>query len=84
LLKKSTRIDPRVPDYKITFIREKPDSCKAFTPDGAVIEYDLKRDFNIQMPYTLKIGNPVMPFTKNDPYFTIGEIKTEKITGRTN
>jgi len=31
------------------------------------------------MPYTLKIGNPVMPFTKNDPYFTIGEIKTEKI-----
>jgi len=79
VVKKSTRIDPRVPDYKITFIREKPDSCKAFIPDGAVIEYDLKRDFNIQMPYTLKIGNPVMPFTKNDPYFTIGEIKIEKI-----
>jgi hypothetical protein len=75
VVKKSTRIDPRVPDYEITFIREKPDSCKAFIPDGAVIEYDLKRDFNIQMPYTLKIGNPVMPFTKDEPYFTIGKVE---------
>ncbi|HBT98755.1 MAG TPA: hypothetical protein DEA57_04690, partial [Sulfurihydrogenibium sp.] len=75
VVKKSSRIDSRVPDYKITFIREKPDNCKAFIPDGAVIEYDLKRDFNIQMPYTLKIENPVMPFTKDDPYFTIGEIE---------
>jgi hypothetical protein len=76
VVKKSTRIDPRVPDYEINFIREKPDTCKAFIPDGAVIEYDLKRDFNIQMPYTLKIGNPVMPFTKDDPYFTIGKVET--------
>jgi hypothetical protein len=76
VVKKSTRIDPRVPDNEITFIREKPDSCKAFIPDGAVIEFDLKRDFNIQMPYTLKIGNPVMPFTKDDPYFTIGKVET--------
>jgi hypothetical protein len=76
VVKKSARIDSRVPDYKITFIREKPDNCKAFIPDGAVIEYDLKRDFNIQMPYTLKIENPVMPFTKDDPYFTIGKVET--------
>jgi hypothetical protein len=75
VVKKSSRIDSRVPDYKITFIREKPDNCKAFIPDGAVIEYDLKRDFNIQMPYTLKIENPVMPFTKDDPYFTIGKVE---------
>jgi hypothetical protein len=79
VVKKSSRIDSRVPDYKITFIREKSDNCKAFIPDGAVIEYDLKRDFNIQMPYTLEIENPVVPFTKDDPYFTIGEIKIEKI-----
>lgn len=79
VVKKSSRIDSRVPDYKITFIREKPDNCKAFIPDGVVIEYDLKRDFNIQMPYTLEIENPVMPFTKDDPYFTIGEIEIEEI-----
>jgi hypothetical protein len=79
VIKKSTRIDPRVPDYKITFIREKPDNCKAFIPDGVVIEYDLKRDFNIQMPYTLKIENPVIPFTKDDPYFTIGKVQEEPI-----
>jgi hypothetical protein len=75
IIKKSSRIDPKVPDYEITFIREKPDDCKAFIPDGAVIEHDLKRDFNIQMPYTLKIENPVMSFTKDDPYFTIGKVK---------
>jgi hypothetical protein len=81
VVKKSTRIDPRVPDYEITFIRENPDNCKAFIPDGVVIEYDLKRDFNIQMPYTLKIENPVIPFTKDDPYFTIGKVQEEPIKG---
>jgi hypothetical protein len=75
VIKKSSRIDPKVPDYEITFIREKPDNCKAFIPDGVIIEYDLKRDFNIQMPYTLKISNPIIPFTKNEPYFIIEKVE---------
>jgi hypothetical protein len=27
------------------------------------------------MPYTLKIENPVTPFTKDEPYFAIGKVK---------
>ena len=76
-IKKSSKIDPKVPDYEITFIREKEDHCKAFLPDGATIEYDLEEDFNIKMPYTLKINNPVMALSKNDPYFMIEKIKKE-------
>ena len=75
VVKKSSRIDPKVPDYEITFIREKPDNCKAFLPDGVIIEYDLKRDFNIQMPYTLKVNNPIIPFTEGDPYFIIEKVE---------
>jgi len=77
IIKKSSKIDPKVPDYEITFVREKADNCKAFLPDGEVIEYDLKKDFNIEIPYTLKVNNPVIPFTKDDPYFTIVKVKEE-------
>ncbi len=76
-IRKTAGIDVRVPNYEITFIREKSDYCKALLPEGVLIEYDIKKEFQIDMPYTLKINNPIMPFTENEPYFMIGEIKQE-------
>jgi len=73
-------LNPKVPDYEITFIREKEDFCKAFLPRGVIIEYDLAKDFNIKMPYTLKTNNPVIPFIKGEPYFIIGQVKNEPLT----
>ena len=63
--------------YEIVFTRQKPDFCKAFLPEGTIIQYDIQKELNIKMPYTLIVKNPIMPFTKNDPYFIFGEIKSE-------
>ena len=66
-------VDKDVNHYTITFVREKPDYCKAFLPDGATIEYDLKKDFGIktEVPYTVTVENPVYPFLREEPHFII-------------
>ncbi len=63
--------------YEIIFTRQQPDFCKAFLPEGTIIQYDIQEELNIKMPYTLIVKNPIMPFTKNDPYFIFEEIKSE-------
>ncbi|WP_353686239.1 hypothetical protein [Thermodesulfovibrio sp. 3462-1] len=63
--------------YEIIFIRTEPDRCKALFPEGTDIEYDISKEFNIKMPYTITVKNPTMPITKNDPYFIFGKVKSE-------
>lgn len=70
-LNKSDEVNREVPHYEITFIREKPDRCKAFIPEGNILIYDLKEDFgiNTKLPYTVSIKNPIYPLLEDEPYF---------------
>lgn len=68
---KKDGVDKEVPHYEITFIRNKPDNCKAFLPEGIFLEYDVQKDLNLKMPYTLSILNPIIPILKNESFFDI-------------
>lgn len=68
---KKDGVDKEVPHYEITFIRNKPDNCKAFLPEGIFLEYDVQKDLNIKMPYTLSILNPIIPILKDESFFDI-------------
>ncbi len=68
---KKDGVDKEVPHYEITFIRNKPDNCKAFLPEGVSLEYDVQKDLNIKMPYTVSILNPIIPILKNESFFDI-------------
>ncbi|MDD8020798.1 MAG: hypothetical protein PHU81_06405 [Acidobacteriota bacterium] len=76
-VKKVEGIDPQVPAYEITFIKQTPDNCKGLFPEGVVIEYDLKMDFGFSMPYTITVKNPIIPLAKNEPYFIISSVRKE-------
>ena len=75
VVNKADAIDGQVPVYELTFLREKPDLCKAFLPEGVVIDYDLEKDFGFKMPYVVTVTNPVLPIVKDEPYFTISSIR---------
>jgi len=76
-IKKVEGVDSQVSNYEIIFKRETADFCKAFLPEGVVIEYDLKNDFDFKMPYTIEIKNPIIPMNKNEPFFIISSIRNE-------
>jgi len=77
VVNKVDAIDSQVPVYELTFLRDKPDLCKAFLPEGVVIDYDLEKDFGFKMPYVVTVTNPVLPIVKDEPYFTISSIRIE-------
>ncbi|KRT34500.1 hypothetical protein [Acetomicrobium hydrogeniformans] len=77
VVNKVDAIDGQVPVYELTFLREKPDLCKAFLPEGVVVDYDLEKDFGFKMPYVVTVTNPVPPIVKDEPYFTISSIRIE-------
>ena len=79
VVNKTDALDRQVPVYEITFLREKPDPCKAFLPDGVVVDYDLEKDFGFKMPYVVIVKNPVLPIVKDEPYFGISSVKTETV-----
>jgi hypothetical protein len=58
-IKKEAGITERAPHYVLTINRKVPDECKAIVDDGAVIAYDLKKDFGISGNYTYSITNPI-------------------------
>ncbi len=51
----------KVPNYIIKITRILPDECKAFFPEGIVIEYDLEKDLGIKGYYTISIKNMILP-----------------------
>ena len=58
-LRKKKGSPPLAPHYMITFYRVRPDECKAIVDDGALITYDLKKDFGLSGPYTFTVANRV-------------------------
>lgn len=77
VVNKVDAIDSQVPVYELTFLRDKPDLCKAFLPEGVAIDYDLEKDFGFKMPYVVTVTNPVLPIVKDEPYFAISSIRIE-------
>ncbi|MFN3977902.1 hypothetical protein [Sulfurihydrogenibium azorense] len=73
-------VEKNINHYKITFIREKPDYCKAIVKDGTTIEYDIKKDLEIktELPYTITVENPVYPFLPDEACSKILPISFEK------
>lgn len=68
------KIDNQVPTYEIVFKRTNPDNCKAFLPEGTVLEYDLQKEFGLEMPYLVEIKNPIIPIVTDEPFFTFFNI----------
>ena len=54
-------ISERASHYILSIERIKPDDCKAFFPDGIVVEYDLEKDLGLTGIYAVSISNPMAP-----------------------
>ena len=54
-------ISERVSHFILTIERIKPDDCKAFFPDGVVMEFDLEKDLGLTGVYVVSISNPMAP-----------------------
>jgi hypothetical protein len=54
-------IADKVAHYVLTIERIKPDDCKAFFPDGELIEFDLQKDLGLNGVYVISIANPIAP-----------------------
>lgn len=68
------KADNQVLTYEIVFKRTKPDNCKAFLPEGTVLEYDLQKELGFEMLYMVEIKNPVIPMVTDEPFFTFFNI----------
>ena len=79
--KTQNKVDSNVPNYEITFVRELPDLCKAFFPEGVIIEYDLGKELGIEtkLPYTFSITNPLYPFSSSEKYFIVKDVVTQPL-----
>ena len=68
--------------YEVIFFRKKPDYCRAFLPEGVVLEYDIKKDLGIETkaPYLISVQNPIYPLTANQQFFqfSIGDFQIEE------
>jgi hypothetical protein len=60
-VKQESEVSEKVPHFALTIERIKIDECKAFFPDGEVIEYDLEKDLGIKGACTISISNPLAP-----------------------
>jgi hypothetical protein len=60
-VKKEKGISDKVPHYVLSVERTARDDCKAFFPEGVVIEFDLEKDLGLKGNYTLSIANPIYP-----------------------
>ncbi|MBN2440886.1 MAG: hypothetical protein JXJ04_06060 [Spirochaetales bacterium] len=56
-VKKEKGISENSPHYVLTIERIKIDECKAFFPEGIVIEYNLEKDLGLKGDYTISITN---------------------------
>ncbi len=68
------KVDNQVPTYEIVFKRTMPDNCKAFLPEGTVLEYDLQKELGFKMLYMVEIKNPVIPMVTDEPFFIFSNI----------
>ena len=48
------------PHYRLTIRRVVADDCKAFLPDGVLIEIDMETDLGLAAPFTVLVTNPVI------------------------
>lgn len=60
-VKKEEGITEKVPHYVLTIERITPDECKAFFPEGTVIEFDLEKDLRLKGDYTVSVTNLIFP-----------------------
>jgi hypothetical protein len=63
-VKKEKGLSEKVPHYVLDIERIKIDECKAFFPEGTVIEYDLEKDLALKGDYTVSLTNLIYPFAK--------------------
>jgi hypothetical protein len=71
-VKKAEGPSERSPLYLLTIVRTRLDENKAIVDDGAVITYDLQKDFGITGNYIYSVTNPVAsphPFQQPDESF---------------
>lgn len=63
--------------YEVTFVRVSPDYCRAYIPEGVLLEYNAVKDLKIdkKYPYFISLRNPIYPMMTNEPYFILSAVK---------
>jgi hypothetical protein len=63
-IKKEKGISDKAPNYALTIERIKIDECKAFFPDGVLIEFNLEKDLGLKGDFTVSVTNLIYPKVK--------------------
>jgi hypothetical protein len=58
---RGTMSSGRASHFILTIERIKPDDCKAYFPEGVVVEYDLEKDLGLTGVYVVSLSNPMAP-----------------------
>jgi len=64
-VKKEKGISEKTPNFTLSIERIKIDECKAFFPEGVVIEFDIEKDFGLKGDFTVSVTNLIYPNAKS-------------------